>query len=78
VAPGRIFEAVVALAKSGRPHRQEARARLDERKLAHVVRRRHGGRRTLRFARDLAMLTAAVDLSRVAVLGVCGVARTPR
>jgi transposase len=46
-----------------------------ERKLAHLVRRRHGGRRarvrgTERIARDFAMLAAAVNLARLAALGV--------
>lgn len=40
-----------------------------ERKLAHLVRRRHGGRRarmrgTLRIAADFALLAAAVNLKR--------------
>jgi hypothetical protein len=46
-----------------------------ERKLAHLVRRRHGGRRarvrgTERIGRDFAMLAAAVNLARLATLGV--------
>lgn len=51
-----------------------------ERKLAHLVRRRHGGRRarmrgTLRIAADFALLAAAVNLARLAKLGLahrCG------
>jgi hypothetical protein len=44
-------------------------------KLAHLVRRRHGGRRarmrgTLRIAADFALLAAAVNLARLAKLGL--------
>lgn len=46
-----------------------------ERKLAHLVRRRHGGRRarmrgTLRITADFALLAAAVNLARLAKLGL--------
>ena len=46
-----------------------------ERKLAHLVRRRHGGRRarmrgTLRIGADFALLAAAVNLARLAKLGL--------
>jgi hypothetical protein len=46
-----------------------------ERKLAHLVRRRHGGRRarmrgTLRIAADFALPAAAVNLARLAKLGL--------
>jgi hypothetical protein len=46
-----------------------------ERKLAHLVRRRHGGRRarmrgTLRIGADFALLAAAVNLARLARLGL--------
>jgi hypothetical protein len=46
-----------------------------ERKLAHLVRRRHGGRRarmrgTARIAADFALLAAAVNLTRLATLGL--------
>jgi hypothetical protein len=46
-----------------------------ERKLAHLVRRRHGGRRarmrgTLRVGADFALLAAAVNLARLAKLGL--------
>jgi hypothetical protein len=46
-----------------------------ERKLAHLLRRRHGGRRArvrgqLRVAQDWRLLAAAVNLARLAVLGV--------
>jgi hypothetical protein len=46
-----------------------------ERKLAHLLRRRHGGRRArvrgrLRVAQDWQLLAAAVNLARFAVLGV--------
>ena len=46
-----------------------------ERKLAHLMRRRHGGRRacvqgTERVARSFAMLCAAVNLNRLAALGL--------
>jgi hypothetical protein len=46
-----------------------------ERKLAHLVRRRHGGRRarmrgTLRIAADFSLLAAATNLARLAKLGL--------
>jgi hypothetical protein len=46
-----------------------------ERKIAHLMRRRHGGRRArmrgrLRVAQDFALRAAAVNLKRLAVLGV--------
>ena len=46
-----------------------------ERKLAHLVRRRHGGRRarvrgTLKVGADFSLLAAAVNLARLAVLGL--------
>jgi transposase len=46
-----------------------------ERKLAHLVRRRHGGRRArmrgrLRVAQDWRLLAAAVNLARFAALGI--------
>jgi hypothetical protein len=46
-----------------------------ERKLAHLMRRRHGGRRarvrgTLKVDADFALLAAAVNLARLGVLGV--------
>jgi hypothetical protein len=46
-----------------------------ERKLAHLLRRRHGGRRArvrglLRVAQDFKLLAAAVNLARFAALGV--------
>ena len=46
-----------------------------ERKLAHLLRRRHGGRRArvrglLRVGQDWRLLAAAVNLARLAVLGV--------
>ncbi len=48
-----------------------------ERKLAHLMRRRHGGRRarvrgTPKVAADFALLAAAVNLARLAVLGLSG------
>jgi hypothetical protein len=48
---------------------------LVERKLAHLVRRRHGGRRArvrgrTKVAADFALLAAAVNLARLAVLGL--------
>jgi DDE family transposase/transposase-like protein DUF772 len=50
-----------------------------ERKLAHLMRRRHGGRRARmrgreRVARDFLMLCGAVNLKRLAELGLCFVA----
>jgi Transposase DDE domain/Transposase domain (DUF772) len=46
-----------------------------ERKIAHLVRRRHGGRRArvhgrIRIAADFSLLAAAVNLARLATLGV--------
>jgi hypothetical protein len=46
-----------------------------ERKIAHLMRRKHGGRRArmrgrLRVAHDFALLAAAVNLARLARLGV--------
>jgi hypothetical protein len=46
-----------------------------ERKIGHLMRRRHGGRRArvrgqARTAADFALLTAAVNLARLAVLGL--------
>lgn len=46
-----------------------------ERKLAHMMRRKHGGRRArmrgqLRVGHDFALLAAAINLARLAVLGV--------
>jgi IS5 family transposase len=49
-----------------------------ERKLAHLLRRRHGGRRArvrglVRVAQDFKLLAAAVNLARLATLGLrCG------
>jgi hypothetical protein len=54
-----------------------------ERKLAHMMRRKHGGRRArmrgrLRVGHDFALLAAAINLSRLAVLGArAGSAVTP-
>jgi hypothetical protein len=50
---------------------------LVERKLAHLVRRRHGGRRArvrgrLKVGADFALLAAAVNLARLAGLGITG------
>jgi hypothetical protein len=46
-----------------------------ERKIAHLMRRRHGGRRarvrgTTKIAADFALLAAAVNLARLSILGV--------
>ncbi len=48
-----------------------------ERKLAHLMRRRHGGRRARvrgrpKVAADFSLLAAAVNLARLAVLGLVG------
>ena len=48
---------------------------LVERKIAHLMRRRHGGRRArvrgrLKVGADFALLAAAVNLARLAVLGL--------
>jgi DDE family transposase/transposase-like protein DUF772 len=50
-----------------------------ERKLAHLLRRRHGGRRArvrglVRVAQDFKLLAAAVNLARLATLGLCSTA----
>jgi hypothetical protein len=47
-----------------------------ERKLAHLLRRRHGGRRArvrglVRVAQDFKLLAGAVNLARFAALGLC-------
>lgn len=47
-----------------------------ERKIAHLMRRRHGGRRVrmrglLRIGHDFALLAASVNLSRIATIGCC-------
>ena len=49
-----------------------------ERKIAHLMRRRHGGRRarvrgTTKIAADFALLAAAINLARLAVLAVVSV-----
>ena len=49
-----------------------------ERKIAHLMRRRHGGRRarvrgTTKIAADFALLAAAVNLARLAALAVASV-----
>ena len=46
-----------------------------ERKIGHLMRRRHGGRRArvrgqLKVAADFALLAAAINLARLAVLGI--------
>ena len=50
-----------------------------ERKLAHLLRRRHGGRRArvrglVRVAQDFKLLAAAVNIARLATLGLCSTA----
>jgi len=52
-----------------------------ERKLAHLMHRRHGGRRarvrgTERIAQDFAMRSAAVNLNRLAILGLHSIERS--
>jgi hypothetical protein len=47
-----------------------------ERKIAHLMRRKHGGRRArmrgqLRVTHDFSLLAAAINLARLASLGVC-------
>jgi hypothetical protein len=47
-----------------------------ERKLAHLMRRKHGGRRARvrgreRVSHDFALLAASINLARLATLGVC-------
>ena len=51
-----------------------------ERKIGHLMRRKHGGRRArvrgqVKAAADFALLAAAVNLARLAVLAVASVAR---
>jgi len=46
-----------------------------ERKIAHLMRRRHGGRRarvrgTAKVAADFSLLAAAVNIARLGVLGI--------
>jgi hypothetical protein len=53
---------------------REVRPRV-ERKLAHLMRRKHGGRRARmrgreRVKHDFAMLAASVNLARLAALGI--------
>jgi hypothetical protein len=53
-----------------------------ERKLAHLMRRRHGGRRArvrgqTKIAADFALLAAAVNLARLSILGVTATAAGP-
>ena len=48
-----------------------------ERKIAHLTRRRHGGRRARvrgkpKVSADFALLAAAVNLARLAILGLAG------
>jgi Transposase DDE domain/Transposase domain (DUF772) len=52
-----------------------------ERKIGHLMRRRHGGRRArvrgqVKVAADFALLAAAVNLARLAVLGLTHTSRT--
>jgi hypothetical protein len=52
-----------------------------ERKIGHLMRRRHGGRRArvrgqVKVAADFALLAAAVNLARLAVLGLASHGRT--
>jgi hypothetical protein len=47
-----------------------------ERKIGHLMRRKHGGRRARmrgheKIRYDFALLAAATNLARLAVLGVC-------
>ncbi len=46
-----------------------------ERKIGHLMRRKHGGRRarvrgSIRVAQDFSLLAAAVNLARLAILGI--------
>jgi hypothetical protein len=55
-------------------HYREVRPRV-ERKIAHLMRRKHGGRRARvrgceRVKQDFAMLAASINLARLAALGV--------
>jgi IS5 family transposase len=74
LAAARIRQADPDLAADYRATRPKV-----ERKLAHLVRRRHGGRRVrvrglAKVAADFNLLAAAVNLAR---LGVLGLHRTP-
>lgn len=56
-------------------HYRKVRPRV-ERKLAHLMRRKHGGRRARvrgreRVKHDFSLLAASINLARLAVLGVC-------
>jgi hypothetical protein len=72
-----------ATLKRSRRHQSEPAWKADyrqtrpkvERKIAHMMRRRHGGRRArvrgrLRVSHDFSLLAAAVNLARLAVLGI--------
>jgi hypothetical protein len=72
LAAARICQADVAWRADYRATRPKV-----ERKIGHLMRRRHGGRRArvrgrLKVATDFALLAAAVNLARLAVLGVTG------
>jgi hypothetical protein len=60
--------------RAWRPRYRATRPKI-ERKIAHLMRRKHGGRRArmrgqLRTAHDFALLAAAVNFARLARLGV--------
>lgn len=70
-----LHEARQRTAQPERQQKYKATRPKVERKIAHLMRRRHGGRRarvrgTLRVAHDFSLLAAAVNLSRLAALRI--------
>ena len=75
-----IYERQLAAARARQQHpgwMEDYRATRPkvERKIAHLMRRRHGGRRArvrgqVKIAADFALLAAAVNLARLSVLGM--------
>lgn len=81
VGPYEAYLAAARQAQTAAAWREDYRATRPkvERKLAHLLRRLHGGRRARvrgqpKVAADFALLGAAVNLARLAVLGLLGVA----
>ena len=76
LASGQAVQAAPKRAvRSGPPSPSSATRPKVERKIAHLMRRRHGGRRArvrgrLKVGADFALLAAAVNLARLAVLGL--------
>ena len=64
----------VSATRRGRSSIRKVRPRV-ERKIAHLMRRKHGGRRARvrgreRVKQDFALLAASINLARLAVLGI--------